>query len=443
MAVWPYGVYSNKTVPFRYRGRDYSFALSQEIFSSADIDTGSRLLLKVFSRLLDKDTARGADLPSAILDAGSGVGVLGVCAGKAIAGITSMRTDGDTHTETVHTRSSLRIRFQDRDALAREFTEYNALQNGLPADHFTACAEPLLAGPIPDGGYDLILTNIPAKAGAPVLEDFVRRSTTMLSRGSDGVCTGYVVMVAVNPLAEFFREKIAAYALPISEDAGPGHTVFVYTGGETTQNGMNPQERQTLSLPDCYHRVAADYIMEGTTYHLDTVYGAPGFDSPGGAIRAAARLITKTGTTPAGRVLIWEDEQGHFACWAAASQPAYTMAGRNVVNLMAAGSNLRVGTSPSPTEMKILPCADLSQDAAEIGENGPFDFIAAFPGNIAAHGNVAFWEGLTALAAPNAVIIVSLPSVIGERFDKFKPKRFTRLGELKRDGFRAMAYRSV
>jgi cyclopropane fatty-acyl-phospholipid synthase-like methyltransferase len=60
-----------------------------------------------------------------------------------------------------------------------------------------------------------------------VLEDFIRRSASMLNPG------GRVIMVAVNTLADFFREQIAAVAEFEREEKGTGHTVFVYKGDQT------------------------------------------------------------------------------------------------------------------------------------------------------------------------------------------------------------------
>ncbi|MDY7027479.1 MAG: methyltransferase, partial [Spirochaetota bacterium] len=58
--------YANKEVPLQYEGRRISFFLSQALFSSYDIDQGSRLLLKSISGTVDFSRTRR------VLDIGCG-----------------------------------------------------------------------------------------------------------------------------------------------------------------------------------------------------------------------------------------------------------------------------------------------------------------------------------------------------------------------------------
>jgi hypothetical protein len=71
-----------------------------------------------------------------------------------------------------------------------------------------------------------------------------------------------------------------------------------------------------------------------------------------------------------------------------------------------------------------------------------FPFIAAFP-EIVPQTNMidSFWQGLLTLAAPSGLVIVGLSSGEAERFDRKKPKDFSRLGDIRKKGFRALAYR--
>ena len=123
--------YATKETVYRFRGMDLALSLSHGLFSSADVDAGSRLLLKAFSRLLDAAVASGASLPSRVLDAGCGTGVLGIAAARALAAASA---------------EGLSVRAQDRDELARAFSRVNAARNGLGDGVFAAAAEPLLAG---------------------------------------------------------------------------------------------------------------------------------------------------------------------------------------------------------------------------------------------------------------------------------------------------------
>jgi hypothetical protein len=460
LPYFPYiEAFGNREVPFRFRGRSYRFSLSPGLFSSAGIDTGSGLLLKVFSAFLDecfgpqsRAGLSGGAAPCSALDAGSGVGVLGVCAAGALA---DLALPGGSTTGRV-----FRVRAQDRDELARIFTEYNALKNGLPPEAVTAFTEPLLAGP-PGQRWDIILTNIPAKAGRPVLEDFINRSAALLSEN------GRVFLVAVNTLADFFRLRIKAAASLLKEEAGKGHTVFVYAAGQPGGSQLDGRPAPVPVIRDenfpgnypFYSRIRGEYKMEGLSYRLETVHGAPDFDSPGGAVQAAAKLAVKinlAGTLSAAEtgaarraLLVYDAGQGHFALWLAryltAGDPEecrLVLSGRNILALAAAGA----APGLSAIEPSIVPAADILLDSGRIraagGTGEGFGLIAFFPETVPeSDRREAQWEGFGRLAAPGGIVIAGMASAEAERFDRKKLPDFTRAGDIKRKGFRAMAYR--
>ena len=376
-----------------------------------------------------------------MLDAGSGTGVLGVCAAGALMDLKA---------------PSLNVRAQDRDDLARLFTECNARRNGISEDILTAHTEPLLAGP---GEWDIILTNIPAKAGLPVLEDFVRRSAALLKKD------GQVFLVAVNTLADFFRSQITASAGLVAEKKENEHTVFVYrksSGGTGETNAAPPEgpivfDENFLQSYPFYIRNRSEYAMEDICYRLDTVHGAADFDNPGGAVQAAARLALKIklaeklktalAKNSAGdektAMLIYDAGQGHFSAWlnhylktAAPQNYRWVLSGRNALALAPAGYALASGAA------KIIPCADIFLDRERLSANGNgFGLIAFFPEAVSeTDRREANWQGLKELSAPDCIIISGMSSAEAERFDRKKPAGFVRLGDIKRKGFRAMAY---
>jgi SAM-dependent methyltransferase len=434
--------YITKEVPFKFRGIDFTFALSQGLFSSAGVDRGSGFLLRILSKCWDEDIARGHALPRSVLDAGCGTGVLGICAAAYLK-----RTAGE-----------LCVRAQDRDELARKFTEYNAEKNGVPPSVLEAHTEALLSGP---GGWDLILTNIPAKAGPPVLEDFVRRSLTRLGEG------GRVLMVAVNTLADFFRSRIRGFGGEIfREETGGEHTVFGYRGQGAREEGTFPEN-------PAYIRSRGDYELEGISCHIDAVYGAPGFNAPGGAVSTAAKLFRRHGgkwLEPETPVLIHEPGQGFFPVWLAEFlkqfpeffPPSLVLSGRNILGLEAARRNTAAALRGNPAGaaastsgraadtglLRVIPAADPFTDheklaAAEISEPG-YGFIAAFPEPVPeADLRSVYWEGFARLLREKGCVLIALPSSEAERFDRKKPGGFIRLGDIKRDGFRAMIYRLI
>ncbi len=137
----------NKSVPFRFDGADLSFCLSHGLFSSFDIDDGTKLLLKSIARSVDLASLRD------VLDVGCGVGVIGACVAARAP--------------------SARVTMQDRDALAAAVARENCRLNGLQG----ASAECRLAFHGLGGGtVDLVTSNLPAKAGAPVLAAMLRHA---------------------------------------------------------------------------------------------------------------------------------------------------------------------------------------------------------------------------------------------------------------------------
>ena len=418
-------------------------------------------MLKVFSQAMDEDTAAGKSPPRRILDSGCGVGVIGICAAAAIAPLVN--------------NGGFLVRCQDRDELARLITAHNASHNGLPPTLLEAYTEPLLAGPLGDDSscaWDLILTNIPAKAGSPVLEDFVRRSTGLLNPG------GRVIMVAVAALADFFRERIAAEAELLREVPGPGHHVFVY--------GRAADQRQTAvpvnAGPDFiaqhpfYVRADVTCAIEDIPIHLTTIHGASGFDNPGGAVLAAAKLVRRLGPgqfiiNGGAPLLVHEPGQGFFPCWLLAFLKFTTedtefhgviLSGRNILALEAARHNVRQNVRQNVRHnggitTAVVPAVDLRLGETALREAAggrPYGCIAAFPellpqsslpkmtkGHQGTDQLGAIWDAAPPLLAGGGIFLAVFSSSDAERFDRKKPAGFTRLGSVKRNGFRALAYR--
>ena len=463
--------YKNRDVDFKYRGMSLKFALSNELFSSAGIDAGSIFLLKVFSDFLNNnkdhliDILKNPERPLNLLDSGAGVGVLGITAAKALLELSP-------GTESFH------VHGQDRDELSAIFSTYNARANRIPPALISFSTEPLLCG---KNNYDIILTNIPAKAGKPVLEDFVYRSAQMLKNKDGDVLPvgdsmpsrdvlpagGMVFLVAVNTLADDFRYWIEQYAELLYEESSNEHTVFVYTVSKEPKNRPKNYIKEKPIILDAdfpasypfYFRNKADYEMEKIKYNLETVYGASDFDSPGAEISTAAKLsvkinlrdrLTSIGSRNDDNVILIHDAgQGHFPLWlykylCTPSKIQVLLSGRNILSLSGARHNLRNYFN----SISILPVMDIYHEREKIklnfteltGEkwgNG-FNFIAFLPSPH--HNENTAWDGINDLAAPGSLILTCLPSSMADRFNKKKKRGFSRIGEIKRAGYRAMAY---
>jgi hypothetical protein len=420
-----------KTVPLRFRDIDLSFALSHGLFSSHDIDRGTRFLLKRLSRMWDGD----GDLPRTVLDAGCGAGIIAIAAAVSLRRLYAARGNA----------ASFHVRAQDRDDLARIFTEYNAEANGVLPGELSAHTEPLLGGP-PDVRWDLLLSNIPAKAGLPVLDDFIRRFPELLAPN------GTALLVVVHTLAGFFRSRLMEAGGTVEEETAAEHTVFAFRapdahwGKTAAAAGGDPAGKAAasgdfLASHPAYIREHCECELERIPLRLDTVYGAPDFDGPGGETMAAIKLawrLKPSALSRAGKILVHEPGQGWFPAWLAAfldpPPGALVLSGRNILALKAAAHN---------TGAETIPVAELYP--AETNADGrPYGFIAAFPELIPGTGRLdALWEGVSSALSENGVFIVSLPSGEAERFDRKKRAGFVRLGDVRRNGFRALAYRRV
>jgi SAM-dependent methyltransferase len=421
-------------VPYKFRGIVFSFDLSHGLFSSAGVDAGTQFLLKVFSKILDEDITAGRPLPRRALDAGCGTGVIGICAALALA-----QEDG------------VYVRCQDRDELARLVTTHNAVKNNIPPVMLEAFTEPLLAGH-DNEKWDLILTNIPAKAGNPVLEDFVSRSASLLKP------EGRVIMVVVNTLVDFFREAITASAQLLSEEKSPGHTVFVYRG--EAENHALPVNIAPgfLSRYPFYFRARPVCTIEEIQIGLETVHGAGGFDKPGGAVLAAAKLLRRLGKEKiscAGSVLVHEPGQGFFSNWLLAflrdedNGQKLVLSGRNILSLEAARHN--AGSINGAASTVLAVDLQFGRDKLLEAAGGQYSFIAAFPELLPqskaaktskdADQLTAIWNSLPPLLTEGGLFLVAFGSSDAERFDRKKPHGITRMGSVKRNGFCALVYR--
>ncbi len=120
--------------------------------------------------------------------------------------------------------------------------------------------------------------------------------------------------------------------------------------------------------------------------------------------------------------------------------PEIVLCARNVLALQAARTNLeRSGCCG----IQVIPLADLGLCAeAALADGVRYDLVASFPESVPMTDRIeSAWSGAGALVASGGCYLVAATSTEAARFDKKKPQQFTRIGDFKRDGFRALAYR--
>jgi hypothetical protein len=198
-----------------------------------------------------------------------------------------------------------------------------------------------------------------------------------------------------------------------------------------------------------------EYTLEGISYTLDAIQGTADFDTPSAGVEAAIKLINRLKLQERffspercaeTRILIHEPNQGHFPVWLTrylGQEPSgpWVFSGRNILALEASRHNFIKNSALLPPE--ITPAVDPALGTEALGE-GAFTFIAAFPETVPkTNRTAAYWSGIRRLLRLGGSFLMVLPSLQAGTFDRTKPRGFTRLGEIKRRGYRALAYHHI
>ncbi|HEV2067205.1 MAG TPA: methyltransferase [Thermomicrobiales bacterium] len=267
-----------KDVVLEWRRQRLSFAVSQSLFSSHDVDVGSRLLL----RSLDVDALpeRGA-----AVDYGCGYGILGLALKQV--------------------RPAWTIDLIDRDALAVAFSEWNAKRLGWDRASGVRCRVGLGVEAAPPEGVELLLWNVPGKAGQPVLQRLAMDAIGALA--TDGL----LALVIVNPLAETLRAAIAADPSVFVEGdtAFADHTVIV--ARRTRPPSTDPALPGPPFARGVFDRERRTFQWDGLDYTMTPVLGLPEYDSRDHATDCALDLIAGLGG-PVDHAVVQGVGQGHI-----------------------------------------------------------------------------------------------------------------------------------
>lgn len=418
--------YSNKEISFRYDGTEVSLFLSQALFSSFEIDRGSKLLLEFLAKDVDFTKV------STVFDLGCGVGTLGISLKKR--------------------HPHLELTFQDRDALATAFTEINWQHNGLP--RVGGSGNPEILGGLAFQGlkekrFDLIVSNIPAKAGEPVLSDIYRKMCTHLSS------EGQVLIVVVEAITDFTLSSLRESGMDIHRvKPSKGHTVIRFSSGKCPDRSGPPGLSELPFVPRVYFR---DHILceiNGRQYELDTVWGSAGFDTPPYTALLAARFRDRLGNFRRG--LIWNPGQGHIAKVIlperteppevdppVTDQPvALDLAGRDSLDLQTCRHNLllhTVSTRKVPgLESKLFHCADPGE-LKKKAESGYDLFIVVLENLAGVPSPISTWTAARELLAGGGMFAVLGKSAHVKAFEG-RTQDFSVLGTKKHHGYRSLFF---
>lgn len=284
-----------RTVPFAFHGARLRFDLAATVFASAGIDPGSALLLRHLQTVLkDQEAADqgGAGRVRRVLDLGCGYGVLG---------LTLLALRPERHVTLV-----------DRDALALAYTARNLALNGLPGEQAHITASLGYDDVDPSEPFDLVVSNIPGKAGEAVIGELVTAPEPWGRAGT------LVAVVVVAPLADQVRRLLEPDRFELLVDKGTkAHQVLI--ARRTAADGSEPSPgagQPSGFAAGRYDRARSRFQSADLAWEAETVTGIEEFDSLSHAtrlLRPALRGLR------AGPCTVVNPGQGHRALIAARS----------------------------------------------------------------------------------------------------------------------------
>lgn len=295
--------YLKKTVNLSIAGQQLEFAVSQTLFSSHQIDIGSAHLLKTLPLNQIKDEAR-------ILDLGCGYGPLGLTLARL--------------------KSEAQVHLVDRDALAVAFTQVNARRLGLAN---VKAYGSLGYDDVQGQEYDLIISNIPGKAGASVIQALLLGARQHLAAG------GMVAVVVVLPLEQMVSEALSGPEIEIVlHQTTAAHSVFHYRFSAPL---LDRDPRSSVEQ-GVYDRGEALFPLEGMALPIRTAYGLPEFDTLSFETELLLKAFEDLGPNHRHRAAIFNPRQGTVAValWRYLKPEAIDLVDRDLLSLQYARANL-------------------------------------------------------------------------------------------------------
>jgi 16S rRNA (guanine1207-N2)-methyltransferase len=302
-------VYLKKVIDLKYRGKTLRFSVSQDLFSSFQVDVGTRFLLRTVM-------PAGTHSFEKVLDLGCGYGPLGL----------ALR--GGDEKAIVH--------MVDRDALAVEFSRLNAGLNGLTDVQIYGS---LGYDDVCETDYDLIISNIPGKAGEPVITHFLRDARYFLKPGG---LVAVVVVAAIEPVVAGILDNTPDIDIAFHE-ARSGHAVFHYRFA-----GM-PGKYENAFDRGVYDRTEMSFQHHDTTYPMRTARGLPEFDSLHYRTELLLDGLRQTRRRNADRSVVINPGQGYapVVLWHLIQPDNITLIDRDLLALRYSQRNLSLNDCPA------------------------------------------------------------------------------------------------
>jgi 16S rRNA G1207 methylase RsmC len=303
-------VHYKKTIEVRLHGRRLRLDVAQDLFSGADVDAGTRLLLRTLAAPEHAARLR-------VVDLGSGYGPLGL-------GLKLL----------VPEREVLML---DRDALAVRYSRRNAELNGMTR---VEAAGGLGWSGAAGKRFHLAVCNVPAKAGERAIRHFLIDAGRHLSPGG---LVAVVVIARLEGLVQSLLTHAAGIRLTHSQRTA-GYSVFHYGFAATPAT-------PAAAVPDelgFYERTRLEMSLRDLRYRMRVAYSLPEFDSLGYQTRLVAERMLSLGNRPR-HLLVFNPGQGHLAvlAWRLFGPERITLVGRDLLALRYSQDNaVRNGCPP-------------------------------------------------------------------------------------------------
>ncbi|HOT93521.1 MAG TPA: methyltransferase [Anaerolineae bacterium] len=320
-------VYYKKTIDFFHAGQTLKFHVSQDLFSSHQVDVGTARLLRSL------DSTRPFHK---ILDLGCGYGPLGLTLKKLYP--------------------ESRVHLVDRDALAVLYTRQNATLNHI-AD---VCVYGSLGyDEVQERDFDLIISNIPGKAGEKVIAGLLRDACHFLKPD------GLVAIVVVAALEATVTPILSVPDIEIVfQETRSGHAIFHYRFSEAYR-AIRPPYTNGFAA-GLYHRDAVTITTGPLTFPMQTARGLPEFDGLSYHSRLLIEGLLTLRDTPFNRVLVFNPGQGHIpvALWQIVRPEAIVLMDRDLLSLQYARHNLIQNGCPA-SRITTAHQVDLASQSAD------------------------------------------------------------------------------
>jgi 16S rRNA (guanine1207-N2)-methyltransferase len=366
-------VFYHKTVTFRFWKQNLQFRTSQQLFSSHDIDVGTKFLLR---------TIVEADYPSCkrILDVGCGYGPLGLT-------LKSLYRDNLVH-------------LFDRDALAVEYTKQNAEISGLTGVEIYGS---LGYDDVKRNDFDLIVANIPDHAGETVITYLLREARYYLKPG--GIAAIVVVAPLENMVTKILTETTGAEVLLKRNQSR--HAVFHYKFSDTETPSKPAQNSIERGI---YQRGNINMRHEKLDYKMQTANGLPEFDSLSYSSKMLLDVLGEAGGKDIINAVVFNPGQGHVAValWKYLKPKSITIIDRDLLALRYSQLNL-ILNGCKPESISVLHQTGLGLNLTdktdlfigglreEEGKEASFMTIDQMTARLAEKGKIILSSGSTAI----------------------------------------------